>query len=114
MFKLTDHEKDRRSASTPSTMSAAIAKSAARSAANMMLAGRSRYPHRRRRYGGDRRLMVEHVVTNGILLAESDADQVLRHLANLWGYEVCLNEIDRDSGKTLKEHRSKPKSPDLG
>lgn len=63
---------------------------------------------------GDRRLMVEHVVTNGILLAESDADQVLRHLANLWGYEVCLNEIDRDSGKTLKEHRSKPKSPDLG
>src|SRR3546814_561800 len=62
---------------------------------------------------GDRHLMLEHNVTNGTVLAASDADQVLRHLANLWGYEVILNEIDRDSGKTLKEHRAKPKSPDL-
>jgi spore cortex formation protein SpoVR/YcgB (stage V sporulation) len=60
---------------------------------------------------GDRRLMLEHHVTNGILLAESDADRVLQHLANLWGYEVCLGEVEREGGKLLKQHRAAPKNP---
>jgi spore cortex formation protein SpoVR/YcgB (stage V sporulation) len=55
--------------------------------------------------------MLEHHVTNGILLAESDADRVLQHLANLWGYEVCLGEVEREGGKLLKQHRAAPKNP---
>jgi spore cortex formation protein SpoVR/YcgB (stage V sporulation) len=58
---------------------------------------------------GDRHLILQHNVMNGVLLAESYADQVLQHLAAIWGYDVCLNEVDRTSGKTLKEHRAKPR-----
>src|SRR3546814_13187367 len=32
---------------------------------------------------GDRHLILEHNVMNGVLLAESDADQVLQHLADI-------------------------------
>src|SRR3546814_3139036 len=58
---------------------------------------------------GDRHLILEHNVMNGVLLAESDADQVLQHLADIWSYDVCLNEVDRATGKVLKEHRAKPR-----
>src|SRR5690606_12000797 len=50
---------------------------------------------------GDRRLVLEHHVTNGVLLSETDADRVVQHLADLWGYEVCLNEVDREGGEQL-------------
>ena len=63
---------------------------------------------------GDRKLILEHHVINGVLLAESDADRVLQHLADLWGYEVCLSEIDRESGKELKQHRAQPQSTMTG
>ncbi|PTQ09818.1 SpoVR family protein [Sphingomonas oleivorans] len=63
---------------------------------------------------GDRKLILEHRVNNGVLLAESDADKVLQHMADLWGYDVCLNEIDPESGKTLKQHRAQPHSPSPG
>src|SRR3546814_17558313 len=52
---------------------------------------------------GDRHLILEHNVMNGVLLAESDADQVLQHLADIWSYDVCLNAGDRATGKGLKE-----------
>src|SRR3546814_4988059 len=62
---------------------------------------------------GDRHLKLEHAVTNGILLAQSDAEQVVQHLANLWGYGTVLSEVDREGGKMLKrseEHTSELQS----
>ncbi|WP_207476615.1 SpoVR family protein [Arenibaculum pallidiluteum] len=53
---------------------------------------------------GDRKLLLQHRVTNRILLDESDARAVLRHIANLWGYEVALIEVDATSEAVLKEH----------
>jgi len=63
---------------------------------------------------GDRRLMLEHHVTNGVRLAEGDTAKVLQHLANLWGYEVCLDELEREGGKSLKRHSVKPQGSGLG
>ena len=63
---------------------------------------------------GDRRLLLEHAVTNGIILAADDAAKVLQHLANLWGYDVCLDEIDRATGSSLKQHRAQPQKTDRG
>ena len=53
---------------------------------------------------GDRKLFLHHRVNNGILLDPADAKAVLRHLANLWGYEVKLLEIDATTEAVLKEH----------
>jgi spore cortex formation protein SpoVR/YcgB (stage V sporulation) len=58
---------------------------------------------------GDRALILEHQVANGMLLAESDTTMVLQHLADLWGYEVCLTERNASDGKELKSHRLKPR-----
>lgn len=52
----------------------------------------------------DRKLILQHYVSNGILLDESDAKAVLRHMANLWGYEVLLLEVAASSETVLKEH----------
>jgi stage V sporulation protein R len=41
-----------------------------------------------------------------VLMAESDVGPVLQHLADLWSYDVQLKEIDRATGKALKEHRA--------
>jgi stage V sporulation protein R len=61
---------------------------------------------------GDRRLMLQHAVFNGALLAESDAKRVLQHVADLWGYEAVLREVD-GSSRVLKEHVSSPRTPML-
>ena len=53
---------------------------------------------------GDRRLILQHSVLNDVLLAEADTRQVLQHLADLWGYDVLLKEVDPGSGAVLKEH----------
>jgi stage V sporulation protein R len=52
---------------------------------------------------GDRRLVLHHHVLNGVLLEETDVAAVLQHLADLWGYDVVLNEIETD-GSVVKEH----------
>ena len=52
---------------------------------------------------GDRKLILHHRVHNGILLEEKETRSVLRHLANLWGYDVKLYEVDATSDKVLKE-----------
>ena len=62
---------------------------------------------------GDRKLVLEHSVTNGVLLAAADVAKVLQHLANLWGYDVRLSEIDRESGKELKQHGAQPQSAEM-
>ena len=58
---------------------------------------------------GDRRLMLQHTVVGGAQLQEKDAEHVLQHLADLWGYDVSLAEVD--AGNTmLKEYLVKPRS----
>jgi spore cortex formation protein SpoVR/YcgB (stage V sporulation) len=61
---------------------------------------------------GDRRLILHHAVRHGGLLAEADAQRVVGHLADLWGYDVLLREIDAGD-KVLKEHAASPRSPTL-
>jgi len=56
---------------------------------------------------GDRQLVVHHAVANGQLLDAEDAGRVLQHLAELWGYDVVLREVDA-AGQALKEHRASP------
>jgi stage V sporulation protein R len=53
---------------------------------------------------GDRKLILHHRVINRVLLDESDSRAVLRHIANLWGYEVMLVEVDATTDAVLKEH----------
>lgn len=58
---------------------------------------------------GDRKLMLEHYVTNGVLLAETDTGRVLQHLADLWGYEVSLIEMNAETRSSLREHKARPR-----
>ncbi len=43
---------------------------------------------------GDRRLMLRHAVVKGAQLDEADTQRVLQHLADLWGYDVVLREVN--------------------
>ncbi len=61
-------------------------------------------------FAGDRVLMLEHQVADGMLLEEGDLAMVLQNLANLWGYGVCLNEVDGESRKQRKQHRVSPQA----
>jgi spore cortex formation protein SpoVR/YcgB (stage V sporulation) len=63
---------------------------------------------------GDRKLLLEYAVTDGIMLGESDSPRVLQHLANLWGYDVCLDEVERETGRSLKQHRAQPQLTSRG
>jgi len=56
---------------------------------------------------GDRRLIVHHNLLNRVPLDESDARRVLQHLADLWGYDVVLKEIEPTNGTVLKEHTAR-------
>ena len=58
---------------------------------------------------GDRRLMLQHTVAGGAQLHETDARRVLQHLADLWGYDVSLVEVDA-ANAVLKEYLVKPRS----
>ncbi len=58
---------------------------------------------------GDRRLALHHRALNHVLLEERDARQVLQHLADLWGYDVVLKEIDPTGEQVLKEHSAIPR-----
>ena len=53
---------------------------------------------------GDRRLMLQHRTKPGRLLAKRDAELTLQHVAALWGYEVRLEEVDRDTEQVLATH----------
>ncbi|MGE5547749.1 MAG: SpoVR family protein [Solirubrobacterales bacterium] len=63
---------------------------------------------------GDRRLILQHRVENGVLLDEDEAILVLRHIANLWGYEVRLIEVDSETEMTLREYDDVAPSINLG
>ena len=53
---------------------------------------------------GDRKLILHHSALNRILLDEKDARMVLQHLADLWGYDVLMKEVDPSTDAVLKEH----------
>ncbi len=59
---------------------------------------------------GDRRLMLKHHVVDGVPLDEDDAERVLQHLANLWGYGVHLVESD-ETDEIYAERHAEPKLP---
>ena len=40
-----------------------------------------------------------------------ETEQVLQHLADLWGYGVVLKEIDPSTGAVLKEHTARARAP---
>jgi spore cortex formation protein SpoVR/YcgB (stage V sporulation) len=44
-----------------------------------------------------------------VLLEEEDVDRVLQHLANLWGYEVTLLEVEGEDNEELAEHDAEPR-----
>ncbi len=52
---------------------------------------------------GDRRLILHHKAINKITLQKDDAKRVLQHLADLWGYDVVLKEIEPATGTVLGE-----------
>ena len=58
---------------------------------------------------GDRRLILHHRALNRVLLEERDARFVLQHLADLWGYDVLLKEVDPATNSVLKEHAATPR-----
>jgi stage V sporulation protein R len=51
---------------------------------------------------GDRRLMLRHAIVKGAQLNEAETKRVLQHLADLWGYDVVLREVD-PSDAVLRE-----------
>lgn len=59
---------------------------------------------------GNRRLELRHQVVDGVTLEENDAERVLQHLANLWGYEVHLVESTAE-GDTATKHHADPVHP---
>ncbi len=63
---------------------------------------------------GDRKLIVHHRAMNKIPLDERDAKLVLQHLADLWGYDVVMKEIDSETDTLMKEHVASPRSGALG
>ena len=59
---------------------------------------------------GNRRLELRHQVVDGVTLEEDDAERVLQHLANLWGYDVHLVESTAE-GDTATKHHAEPIHP---
>ncbi|HRP11447.1 MAG TPA: SpoVR family protein, partial [Terricaulis sp.] len=57
---------------------------------------------------GDRKLILQHRVLDGMVLEENDTQKVLQHVADLWGYDVKLQELD-GSGNVLAEHTASPR-----
>jgi spore cortex formation protein SpoVR/YcgB (stage V sporulation) len=58
---------------------------------------------------GDRKLILQHRALNRVLLDEKDTRHVLQHLADLWGYDVLMREIDPANDSVLKEHAVSPR-----
>ena len=54
---------------------------------------------------GNRELRLQHTVRDKVPLSEKSRDDVLKHLRLLWGYEVSLIGVDRDTEKKVYETR---------
>jgi stage V sporulation protein R len=55
---------------------------------------------------GERHLRLQHKVRDGALLEDGSCDATLRHMRELWGYNVSLVGIDAETGATLYEKSS--------
>jgi stage V sporulation protein R len=62
---------------------------------------------------GDRRLMLEHRVYSGRLTQGKDSVKVLTHLADLWGYEVQMKEVDVQTNSVVAKRTAVPNKEDL-
>jgi stage V sporulation protein R len=51
----------------------------------------------------DRKLVLHHQSYDGKLLVTPQAEQTLKHLRSLWGFEVSLETVNQD-GQTLKNY----------
>lgn len=60
---------------------------------------------------GDRRLELRHFVSDGVVLEPKDAERVVQHLADLWGYEVRL--VESDDEEEYGEYVANPVRPIL-
>ncbi len=58
---------------------------------------------------GDRRLILQHTMLHAMPLDERATKDVLQHLADLWGYDVVLRELDA-AGATAKEYAASARS----
>jgi len=47
-------------------------------------------------------------------MQERETREVLQHLADLWGYDVQMREVDGANGKMLKEHSASARQTFLG
>jgi len=56
---------------------------------------------------GDRHLRLQHKVKDGIALEGESRDAALRHIRNLWGYDVSLAAMDAETGAMLSERSTK-------
>ena len=52
---------------------------------------------------GDRVLRLQHNMRDGVPLAEKSCTGVLRHVRNLWGYDVTLAGVDAATGEQVSE-----------
>src|SRR5262249_30420484 len=52
---------------------------------------------------GDRSLTLRHQVQRGRPLVSEDADQVMKHLARLWGFTVRLESVDGEGASKVRE-----------
>jgi spore cortex formation protein SpoVR/YcgB (stage V sporulation) len=59
---------------------------------------------------GDRKLILRHSIVEDRLLDEADARRVLQHLADLWTYDVVLQEVDA-TDTLRREYASSPREP---
>jgi stage V sporulation protein R len=55
---------------------------------------------------GDRCLVLAHTVYNGVQLDEKSCQSVLRHISELWGYNVRLHEVEAATDRRLKTHEA--------
>jgi stage V sporulation protein R len=60
---------------------------------------------------GDRRLILHHKMLDGMSLDEADTQKTLQHVADLWGYDVRLLEIDESVDETVNEIDVSPQRP---
>ncbi|TPI18916.1 SpoVR family protein [Mesorhizobium sp. B4-1-1] len=52
---------------------------------------------------GDRHLRLQHTVKDGVMLEGQSRDATLRHVRNLWGYDVSMAAVDAGTGAMLSE-----------
>jgi len=50
---------------------------------------------------GDRALHLHHKVHRDVPLSEKSRDEVLKHVHRLWGYDVTLEGVDRETGARI-------------